>query len=138
MKAVIISIGDELTSGSSLDTNSAWLADRLTLLGVDVLWHATLGDDSTQVSECLRAAAGEADWILVTGGLGPTEDDRTRAALASAMGVPLEFEPASWEAIQAFSSDETCHLQTKCRRKNRGAAGPSRMRGEPRRESPPN
>jgi nicotinamide-nucleotide amidase len=87
--AEIISIGDEITIGKILDTNSQWLSRRLTELGVRVLYHTTVGDDVTAMLDVFRKAALRADLILATGGLGPTADDLTREAIAVTLGVPL-------------------------------------------------
>ncbi|MFN4258051.1 MAG: competence/damage-inducible protein A [Gemmataceae bacterium] len=102
MKAEIISIGSELTSGQNLDTNSQWLSRRLAELGIAVGWHTTLADDLDDNIEAFRLAARRAGLVLSTGGLGPTQDDLTRQALASAAGVELAFDPASFERIQAM------------------------------------
>ncbi|MCJ7544854.1 MAG: competence/damage-inducible protein A [Phycisphaerae bacterium] len=92
MKAIILSIGDELVSGQALDTNSADLARRLGELGVAAVEHRTVGDDRRAIAAALTAAAAAADVVLVTGGLGPTADDLTRQALADAMGAELVLD----------------------------------------------
>lgn len=102
MKAEIISIGSELVSGQSLDTNSQWLSQALAALGVPVRFHSTLGDDLSENVEAYRHAIGRADLVVISGGLGPTQDDLTREALASAAGVALEEDPASLDAIVAM------------------------------------
>lgn len=90
MKAEILAFGDELTSGQRVDTNSAWLSDRLGRLGITTLAHTTAGDDISMSVAVIRQAAARADLILCTGGLGPTEDDVVREAIAAAMNVSLE------------------------------------------------
>jgi nicotinamide-nucleotide amidase len=100
MRAEIIAIGDELTSGQRLDTNSQWLAERLEELGVPVMFHSTVGDDLEANVQVFRIAAARAQVIVVTGGLGPTADDLTRQALADAAGVDLVRDDASLEHIQ--------------------------------------
>ena len=82
MNAEIISIGDEITGGQLLDTNSQWLSLRLEELGVRVLYHTTVGDELQPCAEVFRRAIERADVVVVTGGLGPTADDLTREALA--------------------------------------------------------
>ncbi len=89
MPAEIISIGDELTSGQRLDTNSQWLSQRLGELGIPVMFHTTVGDDLDANIAVFRAAIARADVVVATGGLGPTADDLTRDALAAAVGVEL-------------------------------------------------
>jgi nicotinamide-nucleotide amidase len=99
MQCEIISIGSELTSGQNLDTNSQWLSRRLAEVGIPVGWHTTVADDLAANVEAFRIAAGRAALVLVTGGLGPTQDDLTREALARAAGVELVFDQASFDAI---------------------------------------
>jgi len=92
MNAEIIAIGDEITSGQNLDTNSQWLSQRLEELGVRVLYHSTVGDELTPGVEVFRHAIDRADVIVASGGLGPTADDLTREALAEATGRPLQLD----------------------------------------------
>ena len=87
MNAEIISIGDELTSGQRLDTNSQWLSQRLGELGVKTTFHTTVADDLEADAEVFRQAVNRADIVLSTGGLGPTADDLTRQAIALAAGA---------------------------------------------------
>ncbi len=81
MKSEIISIGSELTSGQNLDTNSQWLSRRLAEEGIAVGWHTTVADDLAINVEAFQIASGRAALVLITGGLGPTQDDLTREAL---------------------------------------------------------
>ncbi|MGI8878654.1 MAG: competence/damage-inducible protein A, partial [Candidatus Limnocylindria bacterium] len=102
MKAEIISIGTELLLGQIVDTNSAYLAGRLASAGVDCLHMTTVGDNLDRATEALRRGVTRSDLLVLTGGLGPTEDDLTREAIAAALGeVPavdpaLEAELRSW------------------------------------------
>jgi competence/damage-inducible protein CinA-like protein len=89
MPAEIIAIGDELTSGQRLDTNTQWLSQRLNELGVSVAFHTTVGDDLDNNISVFRAAIERADIVVASGGLGPTADDLTRDAIAAAAGVEL-------------------------------------------------
>jgi nicotinamide-nucleotide amidase len=100
MIAEIISIGTELTSGRNLDTNSQWLSQRLAEIGVEVHYHTTLADVLEENVAAFRVAAGRAQLVLVTGGLGPTLDDLTRDALAALAGVELVFHEPSFEHIR--------------------------------------
>src|SRR5688500_15294346 len=105
MRAEVISIGDELITGQRLDTNSQWLSDRLTEIGVDVAFHTTIGDNLADNVAAFAAAIGRVDVVVVTGGLGPTADDLTREALAQAIGVGLVRDDASLQHIrQLFAS----------------------------------
>jgi nicotinamide-nucleotide amidase len=102
MKCEIISIGSEITSGQNLDTNSQWLSRRLAENGIAVGWHTTIADDLDANVEAFRIAAGRARLVLTTGGLGPTQDDLTREALARAAGVELVFDQTSFDQIEAM------------------------------------
>src|SRR5437764_11507912 len=102
MKCEILSIGSELTSGQNLDTNSQWLSRRLAEIGIPVGWHTTIADDLDDNVAAFRLAAGRARLAIITGGLGPTQDDLTREALARAAGVELVFHQESFEHIEAM------------------------------------
>lgn len=102
MRAEIISIGAELMTGAAVDTNSAYLSEQLARLGVPVDRHTTVGDELAAIAAALIASAERAALVLVTGGLGPTRDDLTRAALASAMGVGLRRDAESVRQIEGF------------------------------------
>ena len=99
--ASIVTIGNELVSGDTVNTNGSWLAARLEVLGVDVLLIASLPDEEERVAALVRAQAAEADVVLVTGGLGGTPDDITREAIAAAFGVPQEEQPEVAERLRA-------------------------------------
>ncbi len=101
MKAEVIAIGDELTSGQRLDTNSRWISAELALLGIPVVFHTTACDSIAAGVEAFRAAVGRADVVIATGGLGPTADDLTRDVLSEVVGVPLELVPEAVEAIES-------------------------------------
>ena len=90
LTAHIVAVGDELVVGSQVDTNSARIGQTLTRLGYRVLGSRSVLDDPERIAAALAGAAEEADLVLVTGGLGPTEDDRTREGLALWAGVSLE------------------------------------------------
>jgi nicotinamide-nucleotide amidase len=102
MDAEIIAIGDEITSGQTLDTNSQWLSQRLEELGVRVLFHSTVGDELDPSAEVFRRAIERADVVVATGGLGPTADDLTREALARATDRPLQLDAEALEYIRAM------------------------------------
>ena len=89
MHAEIISIGDELTSGQRLDTNSQWLSQQLGEMGIRVIFHTTVADDIDANIVAFQQAFGRVDLVICTGGLGPTADDLTRQAVAEATGRPL-------------------------------------------------
>jgi nicotinamide-nucleotide amidase len=102
MRAEIIAIGDELTTGQRLDTNSQWLAERLTECGVEVAFHTTIGDNLIDNVAAFQTAVERADFVVATGGLGPTADDLTRDALARTAGVALIQDAASLEHIRGL------------------------------------
>ncbi len=93
MKAEIISVGTELLLGEITDTNAAYLAGQLPLLGIDLYWISQVGDNQTRLVEVLKRAWQRSDLILTTGGLGPTEDDLTREAIAEMLGEGLRIDP---------------------------------------------
>ena len=94
MKAEVVAIGSELTSGAKLDTNSQWLSLELANLGIPVAYHTTMADSLEAMTEVFRIASGRCDLVLITGGLGPTLDDITRDALAALTGVELVLDDA--------------------------------------------
>ncbi len=102
MNAEVIAIGDEITSGQLLDTNSQWVSQRLEEIGVRTLYHSTVGDELLPCVEVFRMAIDRADIVIMTGGLGPTADDLTREALAQAAGRPLRFDAEVLEEIRGM------------------------------------
>ena len=100
MKAEIISIGTELTTGQNLDTNCQWLSLRLAEIGIPVVWHTTIADDFDENIAAFRIASQRAQIVIATGGLGPTLDDLTREVVAKVAGVDLVFDQASLDHIQ--------------------------------------
>jgi len=93
VKAEIISVGTELLLGEITDTNAAYLAGQLPLLGIDLYWISQVGDNRTRLVEVLKRAWQRSGLILTTGGLGPTEDDLTREAIAEMLGEELRIDP---------------------------------------------
>ena len=102
LRAEIISIGDELTSGQRLDTNSRWLSEQLGNLGVKTVFHTTVGDSMADNVDAFRTAARRVDIVVATGGLGPTADDLTREAMAEAFHSPLELRPDALAHIESL------------------------------------
>jgi nicotinamide-nucleotide amidase len=94
MRAEILSIGTEILLGEIVDTNSAYIAARLPALGIDLYYKHTVGDNLGRLVETLGRALERADLVLCTGGLGPTEDDLTREAIAAVMGEETRIDPA--------------------------------------------
>jgi nicotinamide-nucleotide amidase len=112
MNAFLLSIGDELASGLTVNTNSAWLAEQLTGLGIHSIAHVTVGDDLQAIAAAIRAGcehlgarldpADKVALLLITGGLGPTEDDVTRQALANALNQELVEDPDAMLQVERF------------------------------------
>jgi nicotinamide-nucleotide amidase len=92
MTACILAVGDELVWGLTVDRHGAYLSRRLSDRGIEVVEHATVGDDRGRIARALGRAGEEVDLVVVTGGLGPTSDDVTRHALADALGVELVLD----------------------------------------------
>lgn len=101
MIASILAIGDELLSGQIVDTNSPHLADTLRSEGIEVVSTFAVGDDPSAIRAALHRALSDADVVLTTGGLGPTPDDVTTAAVAEIVGTGLELHPPSLVRIEA-------------------------------------
>lgn len=104
LRAGILSIGDELTLGQGLDTNSQWIAQQLVNLGITPIEHATIADDLAAHARCLRDMASRCDVIISSGGLGPTADDLTREAIAQATGDSLVEDESALQQIEAWFS----------------------------------
>lgn len=103
MRAEILTIGDELCRGEIVDTNSSYLAARLWDLDITTAWMTSCNDDPGDIAAAVRLAAGRADVVVCSGGLGPTEDDLTVDVLAGVLGVdPVVDEPARAAMVARF------------------------------------
>lgn len=102
MNCEILTIGSELLLGDIVDTNSSYLARELNLIGFDVVFHTTVGDNYSRIKDVLSLAVKRADLVITTGGLGPTEDDLTREVIADLVGVPLRFKQHLMDQIESF------------------------------------
>jgi nicotinamide-nucleotide amidase len=102
IKASIVTIGNEILSGQTVDTNAAHLSARLLSIGVPVVSSYTVRDEIDAIVRGLDLASADADLIITTGGLGPTDDDLTRQALAKFLGVELELQDELLERIRKF------------------------------------
>ncbi|MGB8225369.1 MAG: competence/damage-inducible protein A [Sedimentisphaerales bacterium] len=100
--AAIISVGNELLNGNTVDTNSNWLCGRLLSVSIPVVYSCAVGDDTEEIKNAIQYASGKADIILITGGLGPTDDDLTRDGIAKFLSVELEYHPEISEKIKKF------------------------------------
>ena len=90
--AALISIGNEILNGDIVDTNAEWLSKQLLSMNIPVVSSLTVGDEMDMIIRSLERASQDADIVLVTGGLGPTDDDITRNAIAEFLGVELEYK----------------------------------------------
>ena len=101
MQIEIVTIGNEILSGRTVDTNFTWLARSLEEVSVQVGWHSAVGDSGDRIAEALRRALDRADAVVVTGGLGPTPDDVTRKAVAVVLGRSLRLDEEVPDSIRA-------------------------------------
>ncbi len=99
-KAVVVGVGDELLFGETVNTNGSWLGQELSVLGFSVLRQAVVGDDEGTIQEAVREGVAVAELVVLTGGLGPTPDDRTRPAVTHALGYSLEEDPGLVEQLR--------------------------------------
>jgi molybdenum cofactor synthesis domain-containing protein len=101
MRAAILAVGTELTTGQIQNRNAAWLSGKLEELGIPVALHETVPDDRALIRSALERCQGAAGLLLVTGGLGPTTDDFTREVIAEWAGAKLEPSESSWARVDA-------------------------------------
>lgn len=102
LKAEIICIGTELLLGQIVDTNATFLAKELADLGIDLHYKSTVGDNLGRMVEVLDRSWNRSEILILSGGLGPTQDDLTREAVAKMLGEKLEFNQEAWEQIKAY------------------------------------
>lgn len=124
VKAEILAIGDELLYGQIIDTNSHWISQELDKIGVRVVRRTTVGDNRESILSAFESAEKRADIILMTGGLGPTNDDLTKPLLAEYFNCEIELVPDALEAVRTFFERRgreltalnrlQAHLPTKC------------------------
>jgi len=100
MKAEIIPVGTEILLGNIIDTNSSFLANQLPLLGIDLYFISTAGDNQKRLMDTLKRAWKRADLIITTGGLGPTQDDITREAISELVSEELKVDEKLWQELQ--------------------------------------
>lgn len=103
MKAIIISVGDELLNGQTVDTNAAWIAVELNNMGVEVALSYTCSDQYQAIIDALEYATSRADIVLMTGGLGPTKDDITKKSIADFVGDSMVFNEKTEQIIKTLS-----------------------------------
>ncbi|HBG25714.1 MAG: competence/damage-inducible protein A [Planctomycetes bacterium GWF2_41_51] len=101
-KAAIISVGNELLNGNTVDTNSNWLESRLLTISIPVVYSCAIIDDIEEIKNAIEYASRKANIILITGGLGPTDDDITRDGIAKFLNVELEYHPEIFKKMENF------------------------------------
>ena len=92
MRCEVLAVGTELLLGQVVDTNSAWIGEQLAAAGIDCYFQAKVGDNQPRIVTAIRQALARSDAVICCGGLGPTQDDITREAIAEVLGVPLELD----------------------------------------------
>src|SRR5687768_14831925 len=97
----LLTIGDELLLGFTIDTNAAYVARQLAALGVRVVRRATVGDDASAIADAVRDALDRTGAVITTGGLGPTSDDLTKPSIARLFDRDLVADESLWEALRA-------------------------------------
>ncbi|HEV8298115.1 MAG TPA: CinA family nicotinamide mononucleotide deamidase-related protein, partial [Acidimicrobiales bacterium] len=102
MKCEVVAVGTELLLGQIVDTNSSWIGEQLALVGIDTHFQTKVGDNWARIKSTIQQALGRSDAVIVSGGLGPTQDDITRDVIADLMGVPLERDEAIVEKIRTI------------------------------------
>ena len=100
MRCEIVAVGTEILLGQIVDTNSAWISERLAEAGIDCHLQTVGGDNPERMAKTFEAALGRAEALIITGGLGPTQDDLTREVVAELMGVELERDEQIVEKIR--------------------------------------
>ncbi len=102
MNCSLISVGTELLFGQIINTNTVYLSQKINLLGINVLYHNTVGDNPTRLKETLEYVLEKSELIIITGGLGPTQDDLTKEIVAEVLEEPLTIHKPSYERLEMF------------------------------------
>ncbi len=102
VKAEIISIGNELLAGITVNTNASYLAEKLRSIGIETCWVTTIADEKKEIIKALKTASQRAQVVVTTGGLGPTPDDITKRTVCEFFGIQLEFNAEVFEDVRRF------------------------------------
>jgi len=102
VRCEVVAVGTELLLGQIVDTNSSWIGEHLALIGIDSHFQTKVGDNQARIVLAIRSALARSDAVIVCGGLGPTQDDITRDAIAEVMNVPLRRDEQMVENIRGF------------------------------------
>ena len=112
MKAEIIAVGTEILTGQIVNTNAQFLSEKLAEIGVDVYFQTAVGDNEARLLSLLEIASQRSNLVILTGGLGPTEDDLTKQTLAKFLGKNLEFDPQAQEKLDIFFAHRPDYART--------------------------
>ena len=112
MKAEIIAVGTEILTGQIVNTNAQFLSEKLASLGIDVYFQTAVGDNENRLLSVLEIAQGRSNLIILTGGLGPTEDDLTKQTLAKFLGRELIFDSQAVEKLDRFFASRPDYART--------------------------
>ncbi|MNO26739.1 putative competence-damage inducible protein [compost metagenome] len=116
MKAEIIAVGTELLLGQIVNSNAQYLSEELASLGIDVYFQTVVGDNMNRLSQAIKAAAERADLLILTGGLGPTQDDLTKEAVAGVLGKSLHIDRMAMDNVDRFFKDRGAPMTENNRR----------------------
>ncbi|OFL49264.1 MULTISPECIES: competence/damage-inducible protein A [unclassified Streptococcus] len=112
MKAEIIAVGTEILTGQIINTNAQFLSEKLAEIGVDVYFQTAVGDNEARLLSLLEIASQRSNLVILTGGLGPTEDDLTKQTLAKFLGKDLVFDPQAQEKLDIFFAHRPDYART--------------------------
>ena len=112
MKAEIIAVGTEILTGQIVNTNAQFLSEKLAEIGVDVYFQTAVGDNEARLMSLLEIASSRSSIVILTGGLGPTEDDLTKQTLAKFLGKALVFDPQAQEKLDHFFAQRPDYART--------------------------
>ena len=112
MKAEIIAVGTEILTGQIVNTNAQFLSEKLAEIGVDVYFQTVVGDNEARLLSLLEIASQRSNLVILTGGLGPTEDDLTKQTLAKFLGKDLVFDPQAQEKLDIFFAHRPDYART--------------------------
>ena len=112
MKAEIIAVGTEILTGQIVNTNAQFLSEKLAEIGVDVYFQTAVGDNEARLMSLLEIASSRSSLVILTGGLGPTEDDLTKQTLAKFLGKTLVFDPQAQEKLDHFFAQRPDYART--------------------------
>lgn len=119
----IIAVGTELLLGQIANTNAKWLSEQLAVYGINTYYHTVVGDNLNRVTNVFKQAQERSDIIIVSGGLGPTEDDLTREAFQKVSNLPLQEDKAAMDKIEAFFRKQNVEMTPNNRRQARVFTG---------------